>query len=242
MTDMNLPQVAGVGSLQDALKTQVKTDITRGGGSEQFLGYNSYSGKWTFGKDNDEIEPEDRLRIVPEGLRHGWHLWVDKKVTKVMSSVFKPMPEEPAAQTDAKGKLQQAGESRGMTAVLVDEEGDIQLSWEASTDGCRRAIDGVLSELMLRAQTEAEYLYPVVSLTTGEPYENSYKAGEMISPPRIDILGWCNQDGEDAPDAAPQIAKAEAKEEEFEPEAKEEEVEPAEENAPVRRRRQRPAA
>jgi len=241
MTDMNLPQVAGVGSLRDALTSHVKTNITQGGG-EQFLGYNSYSGKWTFGKDNEVIEPEDRLRIVPEGLRHGWHLWVDKKVMEVMSSVFKPMPEEPAAVQDSKGKLQQASEARGMMAVLVlEDEDDIQVSWEHSTDGCRRAIDGVLSELMLRAQTEAEYLYPVVSLTSGTPYENSYKPGEMITPPKIDIVGWCNQDGEEAPDAPKKVAAPKA---EAEPAAEEEDAEEpaAEENAPVRRRRQRTAA
>jgi hypothetical protein len=244
----NLPQVQGVGSLQDALRTKVQTQLTPSGG-ENFLGYNTYSGKWTFGKDNEVLTPDDRVRVVPEALRHGWHRWADKKVHKVMSSVFQPLPEKPDPVTDAKGNIQQAQEARGLTGVLEFEDGDIQLTWEAATYGCRASVDSLLADIMLRAQEEAEYLYPVCRFTTGNPYENSYKAGEMLTPPVIDIVGWCNQEGEMAPDAPKQVAAPKAKPQAEEPAEEEEPAEAEEPTAeadpepekPMRQRRKRAA-
>lgn len=236
----NLPDVKNTSTLQEALLTQVKTPITRNGG-ESFLGYNSFSGTWTFGKDNEPLEPEDVVRLVPEALRHGWHRWADRKVTKIMSSVFVDMPAEPEAVEDAKGKHCHASEARGLMGVLELEDGDIQLSWEASTHGCRSSIDSVLSEIMSRAATEAEYLYPVVSFGSGPAYENTYKPGEMILPPRIAIVGWSNKEGDLAPDAAMKIAapKPDFVPTPAEPDAPDDQSDLFEEEAPKRQRRKR---
>jgi len=244
-----IPAVQGGLTLQNLLKTKVKTQLTTSGG-ESFLGYNTYSGTWAFGKDNEKLTEDDLIRVIPESLRHGWHRWADKKVHKVMSSVFQEMPEQPEPVRDAKGKLQEASEARGLAGVLQLEDGDVQLSWEASTYGCRSSVDGLLADIMLRANEEAEFLYPVCVFTKGTPYENSYKEGEMLTPPVIKIVGWCNQAGEDAPDAPAQIA-ASTDEPEPEPEVEEpaeeeeqqeqqEPEEPAVEK-PKRQRRQRSA-
>lgn len=248
----NFPTIQGMGgSLQEALTDKVKVQTTSTSGV-QHIKYDAYSGDWTVGKDNDDIGGET-VTIITNSIQHGWHRWADREVFKRMASFMADLPEKPDSVEDRKGKTQTASEARGFQCVMDEEDGTTtQMSWEHSTDGCRRAIDALLEETMARAQIEPEFLYPVVKLTNDKPYENSYKDGEMIYPPKLEIIGWRNHEGDDAPDeqekiAAPKAkAKAKAEPVEDEPEAEggasedvaaEAEETAAEEAAPTRRRR-----
>tara|TARA_R110000765_G_scaffold48738_1_gene99420 strand:- start:3108 stop:3839 length:732 start_codon:yes stop_codon:yes gene_type:complete len=241
----NFPTVQGMGgSLQDALKSKVKVQKTESG-NVQHIRYDSYSGDWTFGKDNEDITGET-VTIITNSFSHGWHRWADREVFKRMASFLDDLPDKPESVEDRKGKTQTANEARGFQCVIKDGDNNIQMSWEHSTDGCRRSIDGVLDETMARAQEEPEFLYPVVKLGNETPYENSYKDGEMIFPPKLEIIGWRNEAGEDAPDAAPKLekpkkAKKAAKEEAPEEAEEEDEVDEDEDEAPKRSRRRRSA-
>jgi hypothetical protein len=194
----DFPVVQGVsGGLQSALTERSKVQTTQSG-NFQHIRYDSYTGAWSFGKDNEELTGW-RATIITDSIAHGWHLWVDREVTKRMVGFTENLPEKPESREDRKGNLQTANEARGFQCVLEDEDG-VQMQWEHSTDGCRRAIDTVLDVIRGRAMEEAEYLYPVIVFGQGTAYENSYKAGEMIVPPQLDIIGWRNMDGKDAPD------------------------------------------
>jgi len=200
----NFPTIQGMGgSLQSALKDKVKVHTTQSG-NIQHIRYDSYTGDWSFGKDNEPITGEV-VCIITNSIVHGWHRWVDREVLKRMVSFVDELPEKPENVEDRKGNVQSANEARGFQCVMEDGEDNIQMSWEHSTDGCRRAIDAVLETIMARAQDEPDYLYPVVKLQNDTPYENSYKDGEMIYPPLLEIIGWHNTEGEDAPEAATQV-------------------------------------
>lgn len=249
------PVVKGMGgNLQEALTTKVKVQ-TKTAGNIQHMRYDSYSGEWSFGKDNEDLSGEE-VTIITNSIVHGWHRWADQEVFKRMASFLDDLPEKPESVEDRKGKTQAASEARGFQCVL-EYEGDVestQMSWEHSTDGCRRAIDTVLETIMARAQSEPEFLYPVVVLKHDKPYENSYKKGEMIYPPMLEIIGWRNAEGEDAPDETAKIeapkktraAKPKAEPEpepepDPEPEAAEEAPAEAEEKPKRQRRRKRSA-
>ena len=198
----NFPTVQGMGgSLQTALKDKVKVHTTQSG-NIQHIRYDSYTGDWSFGKDNEPITGEV-VCIITNSIVHGWHRWVDREVFKRMVSFVDELPEKPENVEDRKGNVQSANEARGFQCVMEDGEDNIQMSWEHSTDGCRRAIDAVLETIMARAQEEPDFLYPVVKLQNDTPYENSYKDGEMIYPPLLEIIGWRNAEGEDAPRPPP---------------------------------------
>jgi len=236
----NFPTVQGLGgSLQDALKDRVQIHTTTTG-NLQHIRYDSYSGDWTYGKENEDISGEE-VTIITNSFIHGWHLWVDREVSKRTANFTEPLPEKIEPREDRKGKVQTANEARGFQCVYGDlTSGDsIQMSWEHSTDGCRRAIDSVLEETMARAATEAVFLYPIVTLKHDTPYENSYKDGEMIYPPLLDIVGWRDQEGNDAPDATAKVEDKSSDEDKLE---EEEDTGAADEEAPKRQRRKRKSA
>ena len=202
----NFPTIQGMGgSLQNALKEKVKVQTTPSGGL-QHIRYDSYTGQWSYGKDGEDITG-DEVTVITPSICHGWHRWKDREVFKRMVNFLDDLPEKPEAVEDRKGKVQVANEARGFQCMLdgATQADDLQLSWEHSTDGCRRAIDTLLEATMSRAQTEAEYLYPVVKLENDTPYENSYKDGEMIYPPMLTITGWRDHEGNDAPEEVAQV-------------------------------------
>ena len=234
----NFPAVQGMGgSLQDALveKSKVQTSAS---GNMQHVRYDSYSGDWSFGKDNEDITGAE-VTIITNSITHGWHRWADREVVKRMANFTEDLPEKIEPIEDRKGKMQTANEARGFQCVLdVDsDEGSIQMSWEHSTDGCRRAIDAILDATRARALDEADFLFPVVLLKNDTPYENSYKDGEMIYPPMLEITGWRNQEGEMAGDT---VAKVEDKSSKKKAKAEPEEAnDDDEDEEPKKRTRQR---
>jgi len=199
----NFPTVPGFsGSLAEAVQ-QSKVQSTDTGGVAH-IKYNAYGGDWKFGKDGEDITDET-VTVITDTISHGWHLWCDREVTKRMVSFVTECPEPMPDREDRKGKMQSANGARGFECVLDDDGESIQLSWEHSTDGCRRAVDAMLTAIRARAATDPEYLYPVVKLTSDPPYENPYKDGEMLHPPKLEIVGWRNREGEDAPAANAQV-------------------------------------
>jgi hypothetical protein len=240
----NFPVVQGMGDgLQAALQKKVKVQTPTAGGS-QHIKFGAYNGEWTFGRDNEPLNGEEVIVITPAFV-HGWHLWVDRDVTKVMASFLQDRPEKPADREDRKGKVQSAAEAFGMQCVLRDGDDNIQMSYEACTDGARRAIGGLIDAVRSRAMEEPEFLYPKVVMGHDKPYENAYKDGEMIYPPTFEIVGWCNEDGEDEDAPVEKLAAPKKKKAAAEPEPEPEEVEEeegeeeAEEEAPRQRRRSR---
>ena len=226
----NFPTVANVGKdLQAALGQSKVNEVA--GGAVQHIKYDTYKGEWLVGKEKTNITDEE-IVVNTQSIVHGWHLWVDGDNSSRMASFTADIPEQFEPVKDKKGKLQQAAEARGLQAMWEDGDKDVLVQWEASTFGCRSCIDSVMQSIRARAATEADFLYPIVKLGVAEPYENSYKEGEMIYNPTMEITGWCNIQGEEATD----VEKLEAPVEEAEViEAEAEVVEDT--PAPKRRRR-----
>lgn len=192
----NFPAVQGLGgSLQSALTERVKVSAKESGGTVH-LKYGSYTGEWTFGKDQEDVTGE-QITVFTPSISHGWHLWADKKVTKLTVPFTEDIPEELPARKDERGNICQATEARGFQCMLeMDDDDTINLSWEVGTTGGRQAVDALLNEIRRKAMNEAEFLYPVVKLGSRDGYENPNKKGEMISPPKLEVVGWRNQEGD----------------------------------------------
>ena len=80
------PVVKGMGgNLQEALTTKVKVQ-TKTAGNIQHMRYDSYSGEWSFGKDNEDLSGEE-VTIITNSIVHGWHRWADQEVFKRMANM-----------------------------------------------------------------------------------------------------------------------------------------------------------
>lgn len=178
-----------------------------------FLKFNFKDGSFTFGRDQEEITGEEIVVNVAT-FAHGWTLWVNGQPQKVMRSFVEQLP-EPMPSVDGN----QPSESRGFEARFPEADDDTILVFETNSFGGRKGADKLLTEVSIRsASGEAEYLYPVVRLTS-ESYKS--KQGSTIHNPVFEVVGWMNQDGV----RQGETARVEAPESE------------PEEETPVRRRR-----
>lgn len=178
-----------------------------------FLKFNFKDGSFTFGRDQEEITGEEIVVNVAT-FAHGWTLWVNGQPQKVMRSFVEQLP-EPMPSVDGN----QPSESRGFEARFPEADDDTILVYETNSFGGRKGADKLLTEVSIRsASGEAEYLYPVVRLTS-ENYKS--KQGSTIHNPVFEVVGWMNQDGV----RQGETARVEAPESE------------PEEETPVRRRR-----
>lgn len=152
-----------------------------------FLKFNFKDGSFTFGRDQEEITGEEIVVNVAT-FAHGWTLWVNGQPQKVMRSFVEQLP-EPMPSVDGN----QPSESRGFEARFPEEDDDTILVFETNSFGGRKGADKLLTEVSIRsASGEAEYLYPVVRLTS-ESYKS--KQGSTIHNPVFEVVGWMNQDG-----------------------------------------------
>lgn len=178
-----------------------------------FLKFNFKDGSFTFGRDQEDITGEEIVVNVAT-FAHGWTLWVNGQPQKVMRSFVEQLP-EPMPSVDGN----QPSESRGFEARFPEEDDDTILVFETNSFGGRKGADKLLTEVSIRsASGEAEYLYPVVRLTS-ESYKS--KQGSTIHNPVFEVVGWMNQEGV----RQGETARVEAPESE------------PEEETPVRRRR-----
>ena len=229
----NFPTTQAIGSDLQAALNQSKVQETRTGGVQHMKFGSLQDGGWTCGANADDVSDAEML-VNTQSLRHGWHHWCDGALTETMVSFVAGLPVEPEPIKDKNGKIQQATEAREIQGMIFDEDDEsFPAQYAASSFGARAAVDGLFNAIRARAATEAEFLYPLIKLTnTGEPYENKYKAGEMVHNPQFEILAWCNMDGDEQGEAAPQVA-APVEEEPIAEEAVQETAEP------VRKRRRK---
>src|SRR5690554_1716822 len=145
-----------------------------------FLKFNFKDGSFTFGRDQEDITGEEIVVNVAT-FAHGWTLWVNSQPQKVMRSFVEPLP-DPMPAVDGN----QPSESRGFEARFPEEDDDTILVFETNSFGGRKGADKLLTEVSVRsASGEAEYLYPVVRLTS-ESYKRSEEhTSELQSRPHL---------------------------------------------------------
>lgn len=71
----NLPATKDMG----AALVEAGRDNSNGSGVA-FLSFNGKFGRWTIGKDKNEIDPEDLFIVEPSTFTEGWTFWLENKV------------------------------------------------------------------------------------------------------------------------------------------------------------------
>ena len=213
-----------IADIQSLVKSSKVAATPEAGGGKSFVQFDAKTGVWAHGREGEDITGE-QIAINTATIVHGWTLWHNRKPTKLEVPFVEDLPMPMDSITLPNGKVDAPNESRGFEARFTDGDETI-LSYGGSTYGARKGVDALLGVISIRANTEAAFLYPVVTLTS-ESYENALQGGALCFNPVLEIQDW--MDGNGSLESA--TGKLAAPEEAIE----EDEDEP---EAPVKKKRQ----
>jgi len=221
MTEVtNFPTVMNPTDLASALsQSQVQETSSTGGFS--FLKCDFESGEWAMGQNADDVTGEEVL-INTASFKHGWTLWSGGRPQKLMVPFTQALP----MQMDSIGE-DHPSEARSVEGAMIDDQEPVL--FDTNSYGGRKGMDVLLGHVKAKAATGSEYLYPKVKLSS-ESYANKKRGGKTTYNPVLEILSWCDQDGNEEGEPAAKVT------DQSEPEL------PLEEEAPKRQRRKRKTA
>lgn len=188
-----------------------------------FLSFNGKTGQWSMGQEEIPVDGEQVL-VNSTALEHGYMRWGEVPPAKVWAKINQPYPEPPApiegVDPEGNTKTFNAVEARQFAGRFEDDDLG-QFIFNTSSMGGVENVDKLFDEIIIKAQAQTPYVFPMVKLTN-EWYK---RATGKVFKPVWEITGWYDMDGN--PETA-KIAKQEA------PEEPEDDEEPA---RPRRRRR-----
>lgn len=174
------------------------------------------TGHWVFGADQTEVEDDALWAVNPFSFVHGFIAWGEGEVLgEKMVSVSQPLPEMDVAPPNAK----KGWETQvGMSLKCMDGEDEgLEVRYSVTSVGGKRSVQALAVAIAEQVERDQENPVPVVRLKK-EHYQ--HKSYGRIYTPVFEIVKWVGMDGQ-VETPAPT-------------------VEPVEE-APVTRRRRRPA-
>jgi hypothetical protein len=166
-------------------------------------------GIWVFGQENIEVQEGSRWAVNPMMLVHGWVCWIDggpnaknELAGEVMGPMWEPRVPRPAAIEATPFKEQYGCDLKCLTGDDVGAE----VTFKTPSDGGIRAMVKLRDEIQRHLiNGGAAYPCPVVELEQ-ESYNHS-KWGKIYKP-ILQIVGWCDMNGQMAGAAAPAIEQA----------------------------------
>lgn len=202
--------------IQALVKSSKVAATPQAGSGKSFVQFDAKTGVWAHGREGEDITGE-QIAVNTATIVHGWTLWHNRKPTKIEVSFVEDLPMPMDSITNPNGKVDVPSESRGFEARFTDGDETI-LSYVGSTYGARKGVDALLGAITIRGNTEAVFLYPVVTLTS-ESYENSHQGGALCFNPVFEIQDWMDGAGNLESTKLKLVApKAAIEEEENEPE------------------------
>ena len=225
--ESTFPTVMNPTDLAAALGQSQVQETQAGGFSFPKMSFDT--GEWACGQDGDDVSDEEII-VNTTTIRHGWILWSGGRPKKILVPFTDELPPAMAAITNPKGDVDEPMEARGFEAAFADD-GEM-LSFDTNSYGGRKGIDVLLGKIKAKAAEGGQHLYPKVKLTSDSYVGTGMRAGKTNYNPLFEIVGWCDESGDEEGEAPAKITKAKAKPEEV----KEEKAEPVK-----RQRRQRNA-
>ena len=231
------PSVENSTSDLSTLLTKSKVAKTQTGeGGKSFMRFDFESGDYQFGKEGEDITGEE-IVVNTMSFMHGWTLWSNGKPTKKEVHFTEELP----VAMDGIG-ADQPSESRSFEARFSDDA-DTILVFNTTSYGGKKGADSLLDAIMLKsAGGEAQYLYPVVTLTS-ESYANAKRGGKLTYNPTFAVKDWMDAEG-NLESATAKLDKPKRKTKKAAPVEEIEEIEEIEEveeveEAPKKRRRKK---
>lgn len=154
------------------------------------------TGCWIYGEDDTEVDPNSTFVINPSSYVQGFIAWDDGElVDERMAQAGTPpilLSELPALEGGVRWDAQVGFTLRG---VEGDEDGVI-LNYKSSSRGGKKAISGLLTEIIERGQAGETALCPIVELDN-----DSYKHKKFgkIYVPILRVVEWVDLPEEGEP-------------------------------------------
>ncbi len=218
-------------------------------------------GSWSFGVENYDVVPEDRVALNPLSLKTGFICWTDrdaklKQKNEVMGEVMYPLGADVPGIHTMVSKVDPVTkepcvwkEQISVTMRFLDgpDKGK-QVDFATTSDGGLKAMGNIIDQLMLQLDEDPTKIVPVLSLDSDSYMHKQW--GKTYTPV-MKITDWVTMDGAnvsasepaDAPLPDDEKAKVEAGEhvtedgEVIEGTVVPETEAPVEDEAPIRRRR-----
>lgn len=200
---MNMPVIKSNTSAVASLLGGVKVNVTPEGGTS-FLSFDAKrTGEWLLGADKEPCTG-DVFSLDVASLKHGYILWHMKKADRRLVAINQalPTPQEPIYyQVKGKEVCDEASEARSLDGTFSD---GTRFTLEMSTYGGRKAIDGIITELVNRFAQQSPFLFPQVALES-----DSYEHGQYgkVFTPELRAVAWFDAEGNE--EGAPALAAPE---------------------------------
>jgi hypothetical protein len=203
--------LAALSNLKGAIQNVKQSVVIAGGDPILRLGRD---GVWVYGADNTEVEEGSQWAINPLSLRHGQVCWkVIPQGSKEKPELFgkhsvpatQPKP-NPGQAFDSAGNSVDHGQHPWADFVGVDiacisgEDKGVQVTYEPSSTGGLRALDGYMTALA--AQLEKDDKKPVAIVELDSDHYDHKQYGKTYVPV-LKIVDWVALDETVAPAAEP---------------------------------------
>jgi len=198
---MALPSINSK-NLAAAVQAAQFTPSTNNSG-DIFCKFDYKTGDYLLGREADNIAGEEVV-IHTDSIAIGWVCWSGGKPHKQLVSFIEPLPMQPEPMG-----ADHWSEARAIMFKTAEGE---QVTLEGNSYGIRSGIDNLITAIKQRASdpANADYLYPKVKLS-----DTSYKhtAGNTIHNMVLDVVGWCDVEGNLQADTSAKAIAAEPEEE-----------------------------
>jgi len=197
---MNMPVIKQNTSAVASLLGHAQVNTTPAGGAN-FLSFDAKrTGEWTIGADKEPCTG-DVFSLDVASLKHGWILWHMRKADRRLVPINQPLPlpQEPIVyQEKGREMVSEANEARSLEGTFAD---GVRFTLEVSTSGGRKAIDGIITELVQRFAQQSPFLFPQIELATDSYDHSSY--GKVFTP-ELRAVAWFDAEGNE--EGAPALA------------------------------------
>ena len=170
-------------------------------GSSLDTGQTSYlkftkTGNWVFGRDDNEVDPEELIAVNPTSFTIGWKGW--NNGTPVSGPIV-PIKQRKTLPKEDELEVLPAGEMNGWSKVLgvsLQSMADgTPLQYDATSYHGKEAVTKLMKEIGLGLKEHAEAPVALVKLT-GDKYKHK-TYGSDVHYPVFTIVGWADGEGKE---------------------------------------------
>lgn len=161
------------------------------GAGKPFLRF-SKAGEWTYGIEETEVSPTERLAVNPASIQLGYIAWHEQEATEQMAYIAETgineadLPDIPTDIDENTGKPKGWQQQRGIDFRQLGG-GQVEMLFKTSSQGGKEAIAKLVQAMVHQQQTNPESPYPVVCLKTTSYKHKKY--GKIFKPV-IEIVDW----------------------------------------------------
>lgn len=165
-------------------------------GGRDLLKYGSRPDKWSFGKDQESLEPgEDKMAVNPGSFVHGVCCWTGGNDSEFVDELMVPITDDkPLVPEDWASKGDVSKQYQFDLQVLDGEYKGVLLRFRSNSYGGVTSVQDLASKLADQLETENDGYYIPIIVLDSSTY--THKKNGILGNPIFKIVDWANSEGE----------------------------------------------